>query len=63
MQKLLSKPEVLARVGVTFPTIWAWMRAGEFPKPIQLPGNRRVAWLEDELDEWLKGRPRQIYKK
>jgi predicted DNA-binding transcriptional regulator AlpA len=29
--RLLSKAEVLAMVGVSFPTVWGWMRAGTFP--------------------------------
>ena len=28
--RLLSKAEVLAMVGVSFPTLWCWMRAGTF---------------------------------
>ena len=30
--RLLSKREILAITNVTFPTIWAWMRAGTFPR-------------------------------
>jgi prophage regulatory protein len=33
------------------------VRSGEFPKPISL-SNRRIAWREDEIDEWLATRPR-----
>jgi hypothetical protein len=29
--RLLSKLEVLDRVGVTYPTIWSWMGDGLFP--------------------------------
>ena len=36
--RLISKPEVLDRVGVTFPTLWAWMRAGVFPRSRDLGG-------------------------
>ncbi len=31
------------------------MTKGEFPKPIQL-GPRAVAWIEGEVQEWLKVR-------
>lgn len=34
------------------------VRAGEFPKPIAL-SDRRIAWREDEVDEWLASRPRR----
>jgi predicted DNA-binding transcriptional regulator AlpA len=30
--RLLCKVEVLAIAGVSFPTIWAWMRDGKFPR-------------------------------
>src|SRR5262245_58330258 len=29
----LSKAQVLKKVPVTAPTLWAWVRAGKFPKP------------------------------
>jgi hypothetical protein len=29
--RLLSKAKILAITGVTFPTIWSWMRQGKFP--------------------------------
>ena len=53
--RLISKPEVLDRVGVTFPTLWAWMRAGAFPRSRDLGG--RACWLESEIDAWIENRP------
>jgi prophage regulatory protein len=53
--RLISKPEVLDRVGVTFPTIWAWMQVGKFPRSRQLGG--KVAWLEHEISAWILARP------
>jgi predicted DNA-binding transcriptional regulator AlpA len=53
--RLISKPEVLDRVGVTFPTLWAWMRAGNFPRARILGG--RTCWLESEIDAWIENRP------
>ena len=53
--RLISKPEVLDRVGVTFPTLWAWMRAGVFPRSRDLGG--RACWLESEIDAWIENRP------
>jgi predicted DNA-binding transcriptional regulator AlpA len=46
---------VLERVGRTFPTIWAWMRAGKFPRARDLGG--RPAWIEREMDEWIASLP------
>jgi predicted DNA-binding transcriptional regulator AlpA len=36
--RIVSKPEVLDRVGVTYPTIWTWMREGKFPRSRELGG-------------------------
>jgi predicted DNA-binding transcriptional regulator AlpA len=34
------------------------VKAGEFPKPVAL-SDRRIAWREEEVDEWLASRPRR----
>jgi hypothetical protein len=34
------------------------VKAGEFPKPVEL-SDRRIAWLEDEIDDYLASRPRR----
>jgi hypothetical protein len=31
-QRMIDKVELLKRVPVTFPTIWKWMIAGDFPR-------------------------------
>jgi predicted DNA-binding transcriptional regulator AlpA len=33
-------------------------KAGEFPKPVAL-SDRRIAFREDEIDNWLASRPRR----
>jgi len=53
--RLLSKAEVLERVGVTFPTIWKWQQEGKFPRSRELGG--KVAWFEHEVTEWILARP------
>jgi prophage regulatory protein len=58
--RLLSKAEVLERVGRTFPTIWAWMRAGKFPRARDLGG--RPAWLESEVEAWIAALPIRRFK-
>ena len=30
--RFLTKPEVLGRVGASYPSIWQWMRDGKFPR-------------------------------
>ena len=53
--RLLTKAEVLAIANVTYPTVWAWMRAGVFPRS-RVAGGRSM-WRSDEIDEWLAGLP------
>ena len=53
--RLLDKPEVLEITGVTFPTIWAWMRRGEFPRS-RIVGGKSM-WLSTEVEAWLAALP------
>jgi predicted DNA-binding transcriptional regulator AlpA len=58
--RLLSKPEVLDRVGVSYPTLWAWMRAGRFPRSRELGG--KVCWIASEVNAWLASLPQTRLK-
>jgi prophage regulatory protein len=60
--RLISKPEVLDRVGVTFPTLWKWMREGTFPAAKKLGGSNKPAWLESDVERWIAALPTQKYK-
>lgn len=53
--RLISKPEVLDRVGVSYPTLWLWMREGKFPRSRELGG--KSAWIESEINSWITNRP------
>lgn len=57
MSRLLRIDEVTSRVGLSRTTIWRREREGEFPARVKLSGNA-VAWREDEVEEWIEGRPR-----
>jgi len=58
--RLLSKPEVLAIVGCTFPTLWLMMRQGEFPRSRVVGG--KSMWLSTEVDAWMAALPKRQYK-
>jgi predicted DNA-binding transcriptional regulator AlpA len=58
--RLLSKGDVLDKVGVTYPTIWKLMRQGTFPRSVVVGG--KVAWLEHEVDEFIAKLPRRRLK-
>jgi predicted DNA-binding transcriptional regulator AlpA len=53
--RLLSKHEVVALTGATFPTIWAWMRAGKFPRS-RIVGGKSM-WLSTEVEGWMARLP------
>jgi prophage regulatory protein len=54
-QKLLRRPEVEARTGLSRSTLYDWMKKGDFPQPLKL-GARLVAWRESDIAEWLESR-------
>jgi predicted DNA-binding transcriptional regulator AlpA len=49
--RLLSKREVVERIGVSYPTIWRWMRAGTFPRGLAV--GERTMWRSDDIAGWL----------
>jgi predicted DNA-binding transcriptional regulator AlpA len=58
--RLLSKPEVLDRVALTFPTNWKLMREEKFPHGRVLGG--KTVWLESEIEAWIAALPERKYK-
>ena len=57
---LLSKKEVVALVGVTYPSIWNWMREGRFPRSVHCGG--RTFWRRDEIIRWIDELPQRPLK-
>jgi predicted DNA-binding transcriptional regulator AlpA len=57
---LLSKAQVLKKIPVTAPTLWAWVRAGKFPRPRAI--SNRTCWIEAEVDAWIRACPLRNYK-
>jgi len=50
---ILRRRQVEKRVGLTRSPLYARIKAGTFPKPIQLGNGRAVGWIEAEIDAWL----------
>jgi len=48
MQRLLNKYEVMTISGLSYPTLWAWMRAGKFPRSLIVGG--KSMWRSSEID-------------
>jgi len=60
MQNLLRLPKVEAATGYKRSTIYRLIQQGEFPAPILLsPNGRASAWIESEIDSWIKQRIQQ----
>ena len=56
--RLIRRPEVLERVGLSSSTLYEMTAAGDFPAPIPI-GRKAVAWLESEVLDWIKSRIEQ----
>jgi prophage regulatory protein len=53
--RLLSRREVMDRIGVSYSTLWSWMRNGKFPRSREVGG--KIAWIEAEVDRWIADLP------
>jgi predicted DNA-binding transcriptional regulator AlpA len=58
--RLLSKSDICAIANVSFPTVWAWMRAGQFPRSRVVGG--KSMWVSTEIEAWLAALPRRPLK-
>lgn len=48
-------PQLKARLNVSGSSIWAWVKAGRFPKPIKLSENC-TAWNAADVEAWVQSR-------
>ena len=51
--KILRRRDVEEQIGLGCSTIYAYMAAGKFPKPIKI-GRRAVGWLESDIIDWIE---------
>jgi predicted DNA-binding transcriptional regulator AlpA len=58
--RLLDRKELLAKTGLSYPTIWALMRKGDFPHSRAVGG--KTVWIEAEVDAWIVRLPRRQLK-
>jgi prophage regulatory protein len=56
--KYLTEKEVCKAVGLHRMTIYRLMKIGRFPRPMKI-GIRKIAWLEEDLREWIEQRKRE----
>ncbi len=57
--RLLDKADILVLTGMSFPTIWSWMRRGQFPRSRIIGRGRqsKSVWRSDEVEAWLANLP------
>jgi prophage regulatory protein len=55
LQKIIRKCDLPTVTGLRRTSIDEQIKAGKFPKPIQL-GERAVGWLESEVAAWQQSR-------
>ena len=53
--RLIRLDEVKRRKGFQKSSIYNGIAGGTFPQPVPL-GARAVAWVEDEIQEWINSR-------
>ncbi|EKO3990200.1 AlpA family transcriptional regulator [Vibrio fluvialis] len=52
--RFLKLKEVMEKTALSRSAIYRKMSDGEFPQSVSL-GDRAVAWVESEVDEWMSG--------
>ena len=64
-KRFIRLPEVMSRTGYGRTSIYRKMDDGSFPKSLKLGGapkdpnefdSRAVAWIEEEVDQWIESR-------
>ena len=64
-KRFIRLPEVLSRTGYGRTTIYRKMEDGSFPRSVKLGGppidpnvfdSRAIAWIEDEVEQWIESR-------
>ncbi|EFG3745391.1 helix-turn-helix transcriptional regulator [Escherichia coli] len=54
-QRFLRLAQVMDKTGLKRSQIYAYMKTGDFPKSVKI-GPSNVAWLESEIDDWVKAK-------
>lgn len=54
--RFMRLKEVIARTGLSRSTIYLMVADGRFPRQVRLGGSRSVAWIEAEVEGWMRER-------
>lgn len=55
LPRLINRKQVEQITSLSRSSIYLLMSQDRFPKPIQI-GDQRVAWVANEIDEWVNDR-------
>lgn len=53
--QLIRLKEVIALTSLSRSSIYKFISEGRFPKSVSL-GDRAVAWIKEEIEEWIEAR-------
>lgn len=54
--KLINKRQLRDKTSLSIQHITRLEKEGKFPRRVKLTDGIRVAWLEDEVDDWIASR-------
>ena len=53
--KLLTTQEVLEKTGLDYGSLYAWLAAGQFPRPHSFdPDTMQPSWNQKDVENWLR---------
>lgn len=53
--RIIRLPEVTKRTGLSVPTIYRRIKAGQFPSQVSLGGSA-VGWSENAVNSWIQAK-------
>ncbi len=53
-KRLISQREAIARTSLSRTAIWLRVKSKTFPQPVKLGDGTRIAFVEQEIDEWIE---------
>ena len=54
--RIIKRPEVSNKTGISRSQIYSLIAEGKFPKQIKLGSGRASGWVESEIDKWIDDR-------